>query len=99
MVRSPKTHVVKPTDDLVGAHAVASLVSSLRAGLDSGLPITVDLSAIDAIDGACLAAVLAASAEAGESRPLSVIVSPALSRAFTDWRIDTAVSVEGVEGA
>ncbi|MDZ4181008.1 MAG: STAS domain-containing protein [Coriobacteriia bacterium] len=80
----------------VGPDGFASLSAELRKAVASPAPLViVDLSQAQAIDGACLAFLIATSTQMGEGRTLSIMASPSIQHAFTDWRLDTVLTLAG----
>lgn len=78
----------------VGPDAFTALADELRRALDSDAPeLVVDLSEAQAIDGGCLSLLIAASIEIAEGRTLSVVASPPIHHAFTDWRLDSVLTL------
>jgi ABC-type transporter Mla MlaB component len=92
--RTKKQSITVSSSGPVGQDAFASLSAELRQALDSDAPeLIVDLSQAQAIDGACLALLIAATAQISADRSLNVIASPSIHHALTDWRLDTVLAL------
>ncbi len=95
------SNVIITLDDAPAHERLAALQAELgRTITDDAPSVVVDLSAVDMLDSALLAAVLAAAASAAErGRLFSLIAGSRLYRGLNEWRFDSVVTIAEAQDA
>ena len=92
--RTESDRVTITLDETHGAERLDALRHDLVSARAAGTAVVVDLSDVDVLDSALLAAILvAATASEEHGTPLSVVASPRVYHGLTEWRFDTILSI------